>query len=278
MKIGLVSARFSNFPWGSGNYIYKALRRLGYEVVYDADFRRDYPIALPKSNEIDLLLVWKGSGIEAKYLKTRSYPKILWYPDTWFMDHTKRDAIVSFRGYDIVYTIMRSEVEIYRENGYKNVKYKPPGVDVEIFKPYPEIEQKYDIGFCGSMYKERWEKIVELSRKYNLVMAFGYYNEKLAKFYAEVKLVFNLGIHGSGMQLRVLEAMACGRVLLSNIVDDENFVLGKDYITFDDNQIREILNNDEKRIEIERRAREKALRNTWEIRLEEIIEEAKHIL
>lgn len=226
MRIALLSTRKCN-PISNEQYIYKALLDMGHEIVSDIDFRAHDPADFD-GKEIDLLLAWKAPVREwgrnnYEQLLGLKCPKVLWYPDLLATQHAQIDARDLAPYYDYLFTCGYQDMFSYGQMPEwrgKKIEFLPPGVDIDVFKPLssPRI---YDVGFVGSrepsIYTERIELLKQLDKDFivavnNKPMS----HQEIAIFYNQCKVVFNHGLNRQGVQLRILEGLACGRCVITN--------------------------------------------------------------
>lgn len=282
MKIVLVSARLSS-SIACEHGIHKALIGMGHQVV-DLDFRGNSSLinkTLP-ALEADLLIAWKGSSLDPDVVNDLEFPTVLWYPDDWMMEHTKRDINQLGMAFDQVYTPIKTDVNRFKGMGI-NAAWLPPGVDVGVFKKIPGVVKEYNVTTYGARYVGREKLLKELwHAKLEPKCGEGMTHEEINVNCNMSKIVFNQSVNpGCGSQLRVFEAMASGTMLLNekNAELAELFT-DKKHLVFYDNDLVEktlyYLNNDNKREEIAETGRKEVIRNhTWEKRLQKIID---HVL
>lgn len=217
MKIVLISARHGS-KTACEHYIYKALINMGHDVVADLDFRSGADTVNKKIlKNADMLLVWKGSSLDPEVIKDLNYPTILWYPDFWIMKHTQVDIMAYAHVFDYVYTPVKDNATFYKRLGL-NAKYLAPGVNIKTFKKLSILKKECDVFMCGALYHDRQsaiEKLIKAGLK--VVVGQNMSHEEMNIAHNKSKIIFNQGfIPEKGTQLRVLEAMASGTMLLNH--------------------------------------------------------------
>ncbi|MBI4532225.1 MAG: glycosyltransferase family 4 protein, partial [Candidatus Latescibacteria bacterium] len=105
LTIHLVGARWSNFPWGMENEIYRTLEKMGIDII-DTDYRRDpHRIQELFAQEAHIMLVVKGAGIPPALICQQKGPTVLWYPDDVFAtDHARQHIAYNGWVFDTVYS------------------------------------------------------------------------------------------------------------------------------------------------------------------------------
>ncbi|MDY6844797.1 MAG: glycosyltransferase, partial [Thermodesulfobacteriota bacterium] len=245
LRVILISARFSNHPWGTGNFIYKALNELGHEVI-DIDFRRDCDRVDELLNQpADLVITYKGSGINPRLLEMTSCPTILWYPDdVRMMQHAQDDIRRSGYAYDHVYYFDQAGLPLLDQMGISHSSFLPPATDPSVYRYIPGTEKKHDVTFIGNVYPNRRELLDRLKKNFN-VLETKAFMEDMVRIVNETKIVLNLGVGKSGYTLRVFEALGCRSFLVTNKIDYE-YRLFKDQehlVYFDDDNIEDIISH-----------------------------------
>lgn len=193
--------------------------------------------------------------------------KILWAIDTHY---ESKHALVSISGmdyflriaqdFDYIFAAHKDAVERFKE-AHPKVFWLPLAADPYVHKRYDE-EQIYDVAFIGSMnpkvYKERVELIARLSKEFNVIARHGVYLDDVAKIFSKSKLVFNKSFKQE-LNLRVFEALSCGRCLLTDKINDgmEDFFEDRKHLVLYENSnleelVRYFLENEEEREKIAR--------------------------
>lgn len=280
LRILLISARFSNYPWGTGNFIHKALTGLGHQVV-DIDFRRDHDrLETLLQEQVDLVLVYKGSGIPPRLLEMKSCPVVLWYPDDVLTQtHAIRDISQNGYAYDHIYYFDQAGVPFLKRMGLGHSSFLPLATDPLTYRYLPETPKIYDVSFIGNIYPNRRALLDRLKSRFNVFETTAYMDE-MVRITNQSRIVLNLGVGRSGYQLRVFEALGCHAFLLTNeIAENERLFRDREHLVyFDDRNIEELiafyLSHEEEREAIaEAGYREVLAKHTFEARMKQIISE-----
>lgn len=145
----------------------------------------------------------------------------------------------------------------------------------------------YDVVFAGTRTPERGRYIGALRRAGIKVECFGVgwknhpvYSGELVEIYRHSRIVLNFCRDSTIFSVRVVQAMACGPMVLSQHCTDllDYFTPGEEIDTFSDvdsaiRQVKRYLKNSPDRIRIADQGTKKALlEHTWQRRMSEIIE------
>ncbi len=243
LRIILIGARFSNYPWGTENFIYKALVELGHEVI-DIDFRRDHGhIEEQLKQSADLVITYKGSGINPRLLEIQSCPTILWYPDDVLtIQQAHNDLQYGGYAYDHVYYFDQAGLQKLQQMGITHCSFLPVATDPTIYRYLPGTKKKYDVTFVGNIYPNRRILIDRLKSKFN-VFETKAFMEDMVRIFNETKIVLNLGVSNTGYQLRVFEALGCRSFLLTNEIgmNDRLFKDREHLVYFNDRSIESLI-------------------------------------
>jgi len=159
----------------------------------------------------------------------------------WAIDsHLKFDKHIKKTGvqdYNFLFVVHKDYVPKYREKGCKNVYWLPIACDPEIHKRH-NLPLKYDLCFVGSLGPDspRREIILKLQKEFNMFVGQKYLHD-MARIYSQSKIVFNKSLQGD-LNMRVFEALSCGRLLLTDRInndleelftDKEHLVIYNDY-------------------------------------------------
>ena len=284
LRIMLIGARFSNFPWGTENFIYRTLLGFGHEVI-DVDFRRDRDhVAVLIQQPADLVITFKGSGINPRLIEMLNCPTILWYPDDLLtVQHAWDDLQYGGYAYDHVYYMNRIGLPKLHEMGISHCSFLPPATDTAIYQYLPGTEKKYDVVFVGNIYPSRRALLDRLKIKFN-VFETKAFMEDMARIFNEAKIVLNLGIGSNGYNLRVFEALGCRSFLLTNEIDQEDILFEdrKHLVYFNEHtiedSIRYYLDHDEEREAIaENGYQEVCAKHTFKHRITQMLVDTKFI-
>jgi spore maturation protein CgeB len=235
----------------------------------------------------DFVFVLKGEPIFTETLdeiKKESNATLF----NWFGDDPWEFPLFSSRvanHYDYFFTYDPYSVKLYNEIGQTKAFHLPYGYDERIAEEViltPKDYRKYscDIAFIGSHYYKREELLSKIKDNYDLkiwgrgwnntscsgaFMGAALYGLEMLKAMKCAKIILNIHkgfeegieVSGEGLNLRVMETIACGGFQITNLQNDipNRFVLDKEIVTFKtwDEAVDKIdyyLLNDEKRNEI----------------------------
>ena len=242
IKIHLVGARWSNFPWGMENEVFRSFEKMGYEV-FDTDYRRQRDqFAELFLRDAHLMLVFKGSGIPPELIRQVRCPAVLWYQDDVFTTgHGRRDIAYNASAFDVVYSFDREALEEYRKHSVRDARWLPlamsPAVHRKMYLP-----KKYDVSFVGTLFPNRKQLIERLRKRFDVFVARAYMDE-MVKIFNESKIVLNVGVGPTGIQSRVFEALGCGSFLLTNEIPESSrlFEDRKHLVYFNEENIEDLI-------------------------------------
>lgn len=276
-RVHLISARWTNHPWGYGNEAFRALTHMGFDVI-DTDFRHDFH-QLPKllEQEAHLTLVLKGDRISPDLIRKIPGLTVLWYPDDLLVtEHGPRDIAYNGHAFDRVYGFAKYDLEEYKKYGVQDVGWLPLSCDPSLHRKLglPKI---YDVSFVGNIYPNRQALLDRLKKSFNIFVtrAFG---EDMVRIFNQSKIVLNLGIGSGGIQHRVFEALACGSMFLSNALPSEEHIFQDrvHLVYYNEDNIEELiqyyLDHEEEREAIAKQGYDEVIqKHTFECRMEQII-------
>lgn len=232
----------------TGNYYLKVLRRQGHRVV-TAGLGRDIdpgrtvplPVVLERCRALGFspdLIVEHESGFCLTDVRGHTAAPTVWLSaDTnihhrW---HAERSA-----WFDYVFISQKDFVDEFRSRGNPRTWWLPFACDPEVHRPH-DLPEAYDIGFVGNvhnlpLYEERVRLLERLARRYNVRVAAGITPEEMAVLYSRCRIVFN---HSplNNFNMRVFEALSCGRLLVTNRVGNGLLDLFRDrehLVVYDD--------------------------------------------
>lgn len=215
-KIALYSARKTNAGWGYGNRVLAAIQRLGWEVVFDCDYRKENFRKGQELPEDTVHLILKGERFQAQDIQALKGKKVLWYPDQ-LVRFPDRQEWVKTRGphFHLLCVSHLDELRFYKD--LSSTLFLPVGYSPEFHKDYSEgRERPYDVGFAGSMNPARKRYLDAFEAAGIPVTVKSVFGEDLQRFYSQCKIVWNLGWGGGGIQTRFIEAMGAGAVIVTN--------------------------------------------------------------
>lgn len=283
LTVILVSKRLSR-PWGTGNFFHKALVKLGHQVV---DVAIDAPGAeiqklpeIQKRCNADLLFVLKGHMMQPEWVSAVNCPTVLWYPDdVMTVPYAVADVKAYGYAYDFVYYFDPAGLHVLKSLGVRDPRVLLPATDPEVYRRLDITEKVYDISFVGNMSPERQALLDRLKRRFNVFEARVFMDEMVDVFNRS-KIVFNLGVGGTGYQLRVFEALGMECFLLTNEIPLEFRVLEdrKHLVHYNSNNIEDLaayyLAHEAERRVIARSGYEEVVdKHTFDLRVQQMLGE-----
>lgn len=261
----------------------------------------------------ELIFVLKGEGLDFETLgriqKDYSVPMCNWFgDDPWEFPVFSGPAS---KYYTHFFTYDPFSVKLYRDAGHQNAFHLPYGYDTETTASVEltsQDKEKYgcEISFVGTHYPEREEWLARLAENYSIkIWGRGWNNTSLKHLYQgsalygydmlkalkAAKVVLNLHKDfdkgpehsGNGLNLRVMEAAACGACQVSNFQEDipNRFENGSEIILFNTyeeltDRLNYLLSSESARQEIGRGAFNRVKReHTLEHRMAELTEKIK---
>jgi spore maturation protein CgeB len=262
------------------------IRRLGLKVPIDLS--RWIPPGIGK--KIDLLLVvdpirlpfnFKGfEGVKAYYAIDGNNPLTL---DAHFK-FAKVDK------YDYVFVASKNDPKRYAERGCRNVYWLPLACDPDFHRRYV-VPLKYDVCFVGEVewkgkkivkgidYDARKNLIHLLQNSFNTHVGRHFLHD-MALSYSQSKIVFNM-VKLDGLNMRIFEALGCGRLLITNRVNngvEDLFIDKKELVLYNDAEdlislVRYYLENEDERETIAQRGQKKVYaKHTYYHRAKDLLE------
>jgi glycosyltransferase involved in cell wall biosynthesis len=198
-----------------------------------------------------------GNFVRPTGLEKLSMPKFAWLVDT----HKKPDFHRALaRDMDLTFFAMRGWGHVFETP----CVWLPLHADTRTYRPVA-CEREWDLCFVGSQHW-RADPILRIAEKHGLKVKLATTTgprekSETAAIYARSKLVFNKHLTND-LNFRVFEAMACGRVLLTDaqwngqydfFEDGKHYVLYKDERDLEE-QILRYLRDDDARARVEREA------------------------
>lgn len=264
-------------PETTGNYCLRALRHLS-DVAH---LRPDQTAGLSPT-DFDLFLR-VDDGIDHP-IPACLRPLAWWAIDT----HLDLDrCIAQSRTADLTFAAQRPGAEAFRRAGHARAVWLPLACDPAIHRPH-EVPKKYDACFVGHLFPGPRGELVELLRRGfpNHFVGRAYF-EDMARVYSESRVAFNRSIRDD-LNMRVFEALACGPLLLTNVLSpesgqDELFRDSVHFATFRDpeellDKLRFYLARPEPREKIAHAGYEEVVaRHTYRHRMGEILRAAERL-
>lgn len=266
-----IGAAVFEYDWNSALPFNKTIRIFSDATVNKK--RAERLIAFAKKVKPDFIFVLKGEPFSAQFLKELkniSGAKMF----NWFGDDPWEFPIFSSKVapcYDYFFTYDPFSVQLYKNSGYNNAHHLPYGYDCSVTENLFVSEtdlKKFgcEISFIGSHYPEREVLLSKLSEKYEIkIWGRGWKNTSLSRLYQGhalyglemmkalkcARIVLNIhkgfdrGVSesGEGLNLRVMEAAACGSFQTSNFQKDipNRFTDDEIKLFKDENELNEIL-------------------------------------
>lgn len=192
----------------------------------------------------DVVIAMQGFAPMKIYgLESVDIPMVYYGIDT----HMVRDMIFDeAKNYKHVFFAQKKALPEFKEFCGKDADWLPCCAEPLIHKPM-NFEPEYDFAFVGGIdlseaHKPRRDAIKKLKEKYKVFVgnAYGYF---MTMQYNKAKVVFNYAVNDD-LNMRVFEAMACKRPLLTNKLSVESglnelFEDGTHLMTFTDETLME---------------------------------------
>jgi len=193
-----------------------------------------------------------------------------------FERHFKHAGVEEF---DYVFVAQKDYVPKYREGGCEKVCWLPLACDPDIHRRY-ELPLCYDIAFIGKAIPgtERELLVSQLQARYKMYAGRAYLHE-MARIYSQSRIVFNKSI-GGDLNMRVFEAMSCGRLLVTDSISNgltELFVDGEHLVIYRSlndllTKVENYLSDEERREQIASKGADEVRRkHTYANRIEQIV-------
>ncbi len=134
---------------------------------------------------------------------------------------------------DRVYIAQKPFLELYPKG---KTFYLPLGADMESHCLNEKIKPVYDIGFIGNdTYPKRRTLLEQLETKYKVLRTNSKPGRPFADLLSSCRLTFNCAMDRD-INMRFFEAMACGRMLLSDYLPDQDELAtnGVHYVAYKD--------------------------------------------
>lgn len=264
--------------WGKAHLAHMVVPN---DIDTDLGALEDLHEVLPEGWRPHLVVAISGGGIPLFTQTARlGCPMVYLSIDTWqcLMDY--HEAI----HYDLVFAAQRAYIPHLRATGSRHVYWLPLACDPEVHYPV-EMERPYDISFAGAaswaVHQERARLLTLLAHDFSVLAREGVHGDELCSTVSSGRLTFN---HSAvqDLNMRIFEALAMGRPLLTNRASEANGLLdlfedGKHLIAYDSDEdlvdkVRRYLDDESAREALARQGREEVLqRHTYSHRVEEIL-------
>ncbi|MEM3737519.1 MAG: glycosyltransferase [Candidatus Bathyarchaeia archaeon] len=189
---------------------------------------------------------------------------------------------VKISKYDYVFIAHYDYIDKYRDAGCRHVFFLPLACDPIVHKRL-DVPEIYDFAFVGRLdgkyYEQRRVFMEELTKFFpKSFIGQGYLHHDYVKLYNMAKIIVNFHVF-PGLNRRIFEAMACGRLLLTNDFSGRNLLFedGKHLVIYKDlpdavEKIKYYLKHEEERETIARNGQNEVYsKHTW-------LHRAKYIL
>ncbi|SMC09502.1 CgeB family protein [Nitratiruptor tergarcus] len=285
-----------------GSYSFGVLNR---KKNIQANRKRLFELLLNMETAPDILLMqtWEWRiGLETLKEVRKRYPSMkivnIAMDDRhsyWLYGNRKRGSAGLIPALDCVFTTSSEAVKWYRTEGCQAYFY-PLASDEEIFKPL-NVEKIYDVGFVGAKYGIRESIVQRLIDKGIKVKVYG--NgwpsgrlpiEDTNLFYNQCKIVLGVSTilgcsNFTSMKLRDFDVPMSGSVYVTNYNEDTARIFIEDkeivyYKNIDEcvEKVENLLHNEKKLEEIRCAAFEKARKNTYKIRVKDLLNKLGYLV
>lgn len=217
---------YGHRSWTTGVYWEKALSRYA-EVIYVGTDKENCRLGF---QEMDISRLLSGAQEEDVFIYVDSgrpyFPRNIeklpvltaCYLIDVHVDLAMRIEMAKF--FDVVFVAQKDYVETFRTKGFKNVWWIPFGCEPTVYQRL-KLPLIYEIGFVGQVSEDtvRRKKLLSmLSKRYRMNDYRRFYSpSETSRVYCSSKIVFNCSANGD-LNMRVFEAMACGRLLLTDCI------------------------------------------------------------
>ena len=243
-------------PTTTAAYLEDALRRTADVVTagegQDLAVARDEAVFLPRLLEragghFDLVLEVEGENVPTHGHEQLEVPCAWWAIDSHL--HMSYDHhFFRAKRFDHVFVAQKHHVVRYRDWAWTESSWLPLAADPEVFHPIEGADRFVEIGFVGNVLPRLHEARRSLLRRIyeafdRVLLVRGAWRERVSEELARCRLVFNRSLHRD-VNMRVFEALACGRPLLTDRLDaecglQELFTDGEHVILYDDATLEE---------------------------------------
>lgn len=219
---------YGYLSWTTGAYWEKALEDLS-EVVYVGTDKKNIPKDFAgldiKGRLFDahrddcFLYVESGQKYFPKNIEKLAILSGCYLIDV-HVDFSLRLEMAKF--FDVVFVAQKDYLGRFREAGVKDVFWIPFGCDPEVYQAY-QSPYLYDVAFVGHVApdnRRRAHLLSLLEKRYRMNDYRKFYSpQETARVYASSKIVFNVSAYGD-LNMRVFEALSCGRLLMTDAIDN----------------------------------------------------------
>jgi len=260
-----------SYPCTTGQYIRKALEKLGYNTIVLLPEEKNKIIEIKP----DFVL---AIDFATHYIFDVNYhPKAIWLIDT----HLSLicDEVMA-RSFDIVFVAQKEDYEKLKRK-FKYVYWLPLAGDLD-YHGKKSLKKIYDIAFVGKLGEGKRKKfLLKLKKEYPNSFIGEADCKQIGKIYSQSKIVFNYSIKND-INMRIFEGLISGSMVITNRIKnngfEELFEEGKNIIVFENwndlkKKIDYYLRNEEEREKIAANGYQKAIQfHKYEDRVKFILE------
>jgi spore maturation protein CgeB len=228
-ECNLISIRLSDETYSILRWAINKLREKTLDVLLNKIFQLEVKPPLP---HVDLILV--VDPVRRKLDFSHLDVKTAYYAidtHTAFQEHIRFANVMD---YDYVFVAQKDHVSKYVEAGCDKVYWLPLACDPEIHRRHL-LPMKYDLSFVGKIWRNRERITKELGENFKMFVGRAYLHD-MATIYSQSKMVLNISYRGD-LNMRIFEVMSCGRLLLTNRIQnglEELFKNGKHLVVYED--------------------------------------------
>jgi len=211
-ECNLISIRLSDETYHILRWAINKFRRKTLDFLLNKIFQLEVRPPLP---HVDLILV--VDPVRRKLDFSRLDATTAYYAidtHTAFQEHVR---FANVRDYDYVFVAQKDHVSKYIEAGCNKVYWLPLACDPEIHRRH-HLPVEYDLCFVGKIWRNRDRITKELKKNFKVFVGRAYLHD-MARIYSQSKMVLNISYKGD-LNMRIFEAMSCGRLLLTNRIQN----------------------------------------------------------
>jgi len=241
IRIHLVGAQKTNYPWGFENRLIPAFQKEGYQII-STDFRQEREsLQQLLLQQADLVIVCKGEGIPPEWIRSIECPTVLWWAELLGtlqevdeMAQQRRQMLAyNISAFDLVLVHDEASIPICQSLGTARVGFLPTAaVDPNVHRK-TDVEKRYDIGFVGQMTPRRKALLSRLQQHFCVEIRSIWNPEALNTFFNETRIVLN--IHLSKLpntETRLCEVLGAGSFLLSEEISSKKLFLDGHHLAY----------------------------------------------
>lgn len=189
--------------------------------------------------------------------------------------------------FDVVLVAQKDYVPVFEKKGFKNVRWLPLAGEPSVYQRL-QCPWVYDIGFVGHVTENsRRKRLLEkIARRYHVNDYRKFVSPtESSVIYSSSKMVFNCSARGD-LNMRVFEALSCGRFLLTDKIENGQPELFTDRyhlaVYRGEEELMELIEyygaHEKEREEVAGQGRDLIMeRHTYDLRAQEILEIVKDL-